>query len=200
MSHRFSFLQYRMQVAAVLVMLAAVIVANGIATKRHLDKMNASVTTMYEDRLLASSYIFSLAGHMYELEAAAQHGQPNAAYPQAAINTLVRQYDNTSLTTQEAAIWALFKNDLKVYETAFNRHVNASEALASATANLKQLEAIQASEGKLLFQSLSSGIKGSFIRYSLEMAIAVVVGIVALALIGISKNRFLPVPKNERLN
>lgn len=113
MSHRFSLLQYRMQIAAMLLMLIVVIVVNGYVTKRHMDRMNTAVTAMYEDRLLASSYIFDLAGYMYELKMGLAAPQNGVAYPKPAINSLIDKYDHTVLTTQEAIVWAAFKEDLK---------------------------------------------------------------------------------------
>lgn len=200
MAHRFSLLQYRMQIAALLAVLIAIIVANGIATKRHMDRMNTAVTSMYEDRLLASSYLFDMANYIHHLQANNLPTPDDKNNHKAVLKTLIEKYGQTTLTQQEALIWDGFKKDLKAYDNTIAQGIASDTYLTAAADKLNQLEQIQSSEGKILFQSLNSEIKASFLRYSLEMVTAVVIGIVALGLIGISRNRFMAPPKGEHLN
>jgi len=192
-------LQKRFQIGAVLLVLLVGIVWNNVSSKRNLEKVDTSVTSIYNDRLMAATYIFDLSNILYEKAAL---GHTAAARQQAALDRsiadLIHKYDNTMLTVKEAALWRSFKDNLRQYNIA-DAH-SETVFFNKAIGDLKALSALQATEGNSLFRKTQSSITAFALSSNLEMALAVGLGIITLVLIGASKDAMLNLRQRPSLN
>jgi hypothetical protein len=192
-------LQKRFQIGAVLFVLLVAIVLNNVSSQRNLDRVDTSVASIYNDRLLAATYIFELSSSLHEKEALSPAA---AAGRQAAIDhniaDLIRKYDNTVLTARETSLWLSFKDNLKRYAGGGAQH--GGVFFSKAMSDLKALSALQASEGNSLFRKTQSSISASTLSANLEMALAIGIGIVTLVLIGASKEAMMVFKQRSSLN
>lgn len=202
MSYRLSLLQYKLQIGVLLALLIAVIVVNNISSKKKLEHMDVSVSSIYKDRLLASTYLFELTNHLYEkkLLFATQQPEGTRRTNDLAILGLIGRYEKTVFTRQEAVHWRSFKSALQQYNAAQAAGNSGPALFERALQDLKHLTHIQATEGEFLFRGTRSDISASAMGYYLEIFLSIIIGVIVLALIGISRNTLLPFRQNASLN
>jgi hypothetical protein len=191
-------LKKRFQLGAVLLVLLIGIVLNNVSSKMNLGKVDTSVTSIYNDRLLAATYIFELSNSLYE-----KNGLDQAAHEQQAqldrnIKELIRKYDHTALTVKEAGLWRSFKHNLGQYNIAGPQQ--EAFFFGRAISDLKALSTLQANEGSSLFRKTQSSITAFTLSSNLEIALAVGLGIITLILIGASKEAMLTFNHPSSLN
>lgn len=190
-------LQYKLRIALSLSLLIVIIVVNNFSSRRNMDAINDSVTSIYKDRLMASTYILDLTNNLYEknsqkrseILSSAENSYNNT------IQTLIEQYEKTKLTKEEGLCWKAFKTNLAAYETS-----NKQSCFWAAITNLKELSAIQASEGNHLASHARVNISSSAMGSYLEISMAMMIGVFALTLIGLSKNSVSSFQQNPSLN
>lgn len=192
-------LKKRFQIGAVLLVLLIGIVLNNVSSKVNLDKVDTSVTSIYNDRLMAATYIFELSNCLYEKNAM----DPIANKTQMAtldrnIGSLIDKYDHTVLTVKEAGLWRSFKHNLQQYNIAGGQQETLF--FGKAIGDLKALSSLQASEGNSLFKATQSSITAFSLSSSLEIALAVGIGIITLVLIGASKEAMMTFNQQSSLN
>jgi hypothetical protein len=200
MKHRLFLLQYKMQIGALLIVLITTIIANCIYSKRNIDHMEASVTSIYNDRLLASTYISELTHHLYEQKTLDNTRSIAGQHHQDEISALILKFENTVLTKQEVIYWKAFKDHILHYNHDIAIGNDAEKNHKMALGKLKMLTQIQAKEGNVIFQDIRTDIGSSRMGWSLEISVSIIIGLVALALIGISKNTLLLPQQNPSLN
>ena len=182
-------LQYRFQISAVLLILIAGIIVNNIFSKRSIEHVNSSVASIYNDRLLAASYIFSLdnALNNKRLMIAAGSQEKELASVDHSINQLIGDYDKTYLTKREKELWHSFNTNLDQYDRAVHNLNGQTIFFDGATQNLKDLSELQVMEGDILLKKTVSNINAFTLTSSLEICFSIVLGVAALSLIGASK-------------
>jgi hypothetical protein len=202
MKHRLFLLQYKMQIGALLTVLITTIIINCIYSKKNIDHMEASVTSIYNDRLLASTYISELTHHLYEqkVELNNPHSASDLQHHAKEISSLILKFENTVLTKQEVLHWKAFKKHLVHYNQGIALGNTGEKELKMALENLKLLTRIQAKEGNVIFQDIRTDISSSLIGWSLEISLSIIIGLVVLTLIGISKTTLLMPRQNPSLN
>lgn len=202
MKHRLFLLQYKMQIGALLIVLITVIIINCIYSKKNIDHMEASVTSIYNDRLLASTYISELTHHLYEQKTALDDTRSisDQRHHSKEISALILKFENTVLTKQEVIYWKAFKEHLLHYNQNIAIGNDAEQNLKMALGKLKLLTQIQAREGSVIFQDIRTDIGSSIMGWSLEISVSIIIGLVALVLIGISKTTLLLPQQNPSLN
>lgn len=202
MKHRLFLLQYKMQIGALLTILIAIIIANSIYSKKNIDHMDTSVTSIYNDRLLASTYISELAHHLYEqkIESSGTHAVYDPQQHFREISVLISKFENTLLTKQETLYWKAFKNHLHRYNQDISLGNVADQEFKMALMHLKLLTRVQAKEGNIIFRDVRADISASSLGWSLEISLSIIIGLVVLALLGISKSSLLLTRQNSSLN
>lgn len=200
MKHRLFLLQYKMQIGALLTVLIVMIIANCIYSKKNIDHMDTSITSIYNDRLLASTYISELTHHLYEqkLESNGTHVIPDPQQHTREIFALISKFESTLLTKQETLYWKAFKDHFYRY----NHDVGPGneQDFKMAVEHLKLLTQVQAKEGNIVFRDVRSDISASSLGWSLEISLSIIIGLVVLALLGISKSSLLLTRQNSSLN
>lgn len=181
--------------------------------KKNYAKLDKHIASIYEDRLLPSTYLFEIIEGMYlkkislsQNKIAISDSLRNLVLKyNAHIEEQIKKYDITFLTEQEAQYW----KDFKVY---FNRYNDAEKKLLNqenlevisptnllqmqkdfdfSIYSLNQLASIQVSVGQELQSNSKSIISGSMINMQLEIALLVILGIMAMMLVGSNKIPFL---------
>lgn len=202
MKHRLFLLQYKVQIGALLTVLIAIIVINCVYSRKNIDHLESSVTSIYNDRLLASTYISELTHHLYEqkLELNSAGSGYDPQHHAKEISTLILKFENTVLTKQEVLYWKAFKQHLLHYNQDIALGNTGGKDLQMALEHLKLLTRIQAKEGTVVFQDIRTDISTSLTGLSLEISLSIIIGVVVLALIGMSKNTLLLPRQNPSLN
>jgi hypothetical protein len=137
------------------------IVATNLLDRDNFRRINDSVTSIYEDRLVAKDLVFELSLLIHEKEMALAiadsqfFAQKNKAINQQ-IEDLILRYLNTKLTTTEARIFddlqgnlAVLKNDEKSVMAGQMGSTGVLEGqIGKVKENLYELSKIQLEEGK----------------------------------------------------
>jgi hypothetical protein len=183
-------LQYKTRIGLLLAALLACLLVNNILGQSSFESIQKDAQSIYEDRLMPSTFIFDLQEHLYQEQTLLQSGMAGstAAVQQhrAAVNGLVGRYEKTVLTKEERREWLKFKGHLMRMQEG-----PASEAeLGQAMRCLTHLNAIQAGVAKDLETRMTAAANASTIRSYLEFALLIIVGAVTLSLIGYSRNVF----------
>lgn len=199
MKHRLFLLQYKAQIGALLAVLIIIIIANCIYSQKNIDHMDTSITSIYKDRLLASTYISELTHQLYELKLEA-NGTHGTQQHKEQISTLISKFESTFLTKQETLYWKAFKDHLHRYDTDVAHGSTGEQDFKMALVHLKLLTQVQAKEGSVIFRDVQADISASSLGWSLEISLSIIIGVIVLALIGISKSSLLPARQNPSLN
>lgn len=159
------------------------ILLTNLQERMMIKRLNESVTSIYEDRVVVGNYILQLSNHIEEVvQFLKSNNNTNLKY----INNLLTQidsinveYDKTYLTETEKENFDKFTN----YSTQIKSFINSSnttEALSAsleAEKTLKILSSIQVEEGKeKLNEFLSMTNTRSILSY-LEIVIIIVISI-----------------------
>ncbi len=199
----------KMKVVAVLLLIIILILANNISNRRTFSNLNESIASIYKDRLMPATYIFQLTDHLYQKRLLYDSNRQlnstgiNAAAHDKAIKNIIKTYEATYLTDAEKQQWANFKRELEEYNKLSISLVNDDKATEASfnkvLQSLNALSNIQASEGNNIFKLSSININGTIIMSQLEIALLLILGIVALVLISAGDNKLIQI-QDPRLN
>ncbi|MDO3694794.1 chemotaxis protein [Wenyingzhuangia sp. chi5] len=148
------------KVVSILLVFLIVLTTN-LVDKDNFNSLKKSVTTIYEDRIVASDLLFESLLLIHEKETALISSdslfyQKRNKQTNDEIKNYIEVYDQTKLTSKEHILFNEFKNEfnhLKKLEESYvgSKSVNKSELLKSIdkiTNKLQSLSKIQLEEGK----------------------------------------------------
>jgi len=195
-------LQYKMQIGLALTILMTAIVINNISSRYNLAHAGNSVTAIYNDRLLAATYLFELTSNLHKKEMLSYQPVPEekATLINNNMAALVHKYEGTMLTRRESALWKTFKLNLHQYDQAFASGQPKAHSFEKAANTLKALSDLQAREGNSLYRDTRSSLSATTLGSHLEIILAILTGIVALFLVGISKKTLNAFTESSSLN
>jgi len=167
--------------AAILFLLCVLVLLSNYNDRRHTRKVKDSIRTLYEDRLLAESYLFKLSACIYRLKETLhfsnvemQTSNTKAMRILVEIQQLNTAYQKTKLTTHEAVTFGQFKaiwlNDTRLQ---INRIKNEPIVMEQALQLLNQLSSIQLEESQSIVSRAEKEYKTS--KYTSDFAMGVVV-------------------------
>ncbi|GAO41273.1 MCP four helix bundle domain-containing protein [Flavihumibacter petaseus] len=171
--------QHKLKISLLFLFMIALIVINNVHNRKNLTEMDHSVASMYQDRLLASTYLFDLSSQLHE-------GDING------LKKTIDQYEKTYLIPQEKIKWQEFKSSMVAVTHAQPGKADKSAAMKAAQENLKQLIHIQAEEGKRLFRQTHADIQWSYLGYYLELSLLLIMCMMSIHLMGITKDSYDP--------
>lgn len=183
-------IQQKMTAAAVLATVMALIIINNISERRRFQKLESSISSIYQDRLLVESYIFKLYNNLQNQNDYLQNNMGLDASAQlkalkAERDELVHLYSETYLTPDEELHFEALQKTLNKFDTnSGNRNLTNKEAIE----HLNALSNIQTDEGTSLWSKSERLISGSQISSKFEMAIIICLGIIIQALIFSSRS------------
>lgn len=196
----FQQLRYKTKIGLLLAALLVCLLLNNIVNQSNYEHIEKAATSIYEDRLLPSTYIFELREYVYRQRDLAQTGGEIAASEKdcrTAIAALLRKYEQTVLTRQESSHLRSLKSNMALFLASPQQERYFDNTLE----NLNDLLRIQSSEGRHLKADMINIARGSAFLSYIEVALLIIVGAITLSLIGFSKNVFQQrIPSNPSLN
>ncbi|MEC7754012.1 MULTISPECIES: MCP four helix bundle domain-containing protein [Roseivirga] len=196
-------IQQKLTAAGILAAIMALILFNNLSERRRFKKLEESISSIYQDRLLVESYIFKLYNNLQQQNDCLLGSSEQLT---AQLNDLKQErqqllslYAKTYLTPEEKEHFEALKATL----ARFDQHDASLEKTAmnqEAIEHLNALSTIQTDEGASLYDQSESLILGSLTSSQLEMGIIIFLGIVIQALVFSSKS-LKPKPfKQHHLN
>ena len=185
--------------------------------ERNVAKLGNSFASVYEDRLVVESYIYQLSGHLYQKKSlidncSSQESLVKLQIPlnkhNAAINSLVLDYEKTRLTPAETNYFAAFKQEIFAIQRLENDFLLANFSTAETAKNglekryalaakkLHELSGIQVAEGKILNDQSKKIIAGSSLLTQFELAVLIGIGLLIQGLIFAARSS---VPKKTQV-
>lgn len=183
-------IQQKMTAATVLATVMALIIVNNISERRRFQKLESSISSIYQDRLLVESYIFKLYNNLQKQNDYIQNSKEidiaaELKALKAERDELVQLYSETYLTPDEELHFEALQVTLNRFDTnSENRNLTNKEAIE----HLNALSNIQTDEGTSLWNKSERIISGSQISSKFEMVIIICLGIIIQALIFSSKS------------
>lgn len=216
-------LHNKLKLSLLLLIVFCIVLVKNIVEKYHVSTLGDSFASVYEDRLLVEGYIYSLSNHLHTKNAltsgcaspADREGAAEAVATQnTAIRTLLRDYEKTELTRDEALHLQRFKthlNDLHRLETRYlDPAASAEERIVvgplmhessrKASAELQVLSAIQLSVGKDLHRQSQEITAEASVFSQFGWTLVIVIGLIVQVLLFSSKESVAEKPKSYRLN
>ncbi len=214
-------IRYKLKAAAVLLVIMATILAGNLYERRNFNTLDKSISSIYQDRLMPATYIYELSNHMYRKRLLQEHYteynneqlQAKTMKHDAAINSILADYEKTYLTEEESRHWQALKNAL------YNYHIQYDIALANirkeipglnnqqleynfnrAMAELDALSKIQAGVGRTIEKDSHAIVTGSMLPAYFENSLLVVLGIICVVLFSVSDSRILQQAQRSSLN
>lgn len=201
-----------------------------IFAKNWMDKSNVitldhSFASVYDDRLVAESYIFQLSDHLYQKKITISscynadtqqglEGQIKAHH--YAIAKIISDFEKTKLTPTESMYFGHLKENLSSLNAMEDQYLSAismedsqkisgallklQESFDVVLLNLNQLSKIQLSEGQLLKEQSKQIAAGSTLLTQFELVVIVGIGILIQILIFASRSNYPKVPQKFNLN
>lgn len=197
----------KLSASVVLLCLCLLVLLSNYLDRKHTEYVKNAISTLYEDRLVAESYIIKMTTGIYQIreilksDLTAESKSFAIQKLSTDFNKIYIVYSKTRLTEKEEATTAELINCLKQFEHGKidgNYKFSYTEQLL---VSLGQLSAIQLEESKLIMKKVES--QYATIKASSELAFAIVIIIlVVLQVLVFSGESIIPVikPKDPRLN
>lgn len=186
-----------------LALLLLCLVLNNIISQEHFESIEKAATSIYEDRLLASGYIFEIREHLYAARTSSQEGlqrhEDAFRRRQASIASVVGRYEQTLLTRQEQSALQALKTNLDNYFVA--SPAGAGQHFTAALGNLGTLLQIQQREGNHLKRDMVHTAQLSTLSSYAALCLLIAVAALTVAFIRQSRHILQPdIPGNPSLN
>ncbi|WP_118975146.1 MCP four helix bundle domain-containing protein [Taibaiella koreensis] len=198
----FQQLRYKTRIGLLLAALLICLLLNNIINQSNFEHIEKAATSIYEDRLLPSTYIFELREYVYKRRQLTQtadysEGSNIAMKCSEAITALIDKYEHTVLTPEES----IHLRSLKSNITLFINAPKEEQHFGNTLENLNDLLRIQSREGRYLKADMVSKVRGSTFLSYVEVCLLIIIGAITLSLIGFSKNIFSQkMPPDPSLN
>lgn len=214
-------IRQKVKAALILGIVFLLVFAKNWYDERNVSKLGNSFASVYEDRLVAESYIYQLSDHLYQKKIMLDNcsSQENILNLQtklnehnAVINSIIRDYEKTKLTAAEITCFAAFKRNVGVIEDLESNYLAAAktaqpangsglqERYTLAVKNLHELSGIQLAEGKMLNDQSKKIIAGSAILTQFELAVLIGIGLIIQGLIFAARSAVPKKPQTFSLN
>ncbi len=191
----------KIRAAASLGVVFLLVLATNLMDKHHFSLVQKSLTTVYEDRLVAKDYIYKMAKQLQVKRSAAlldDKGEMirlNLAANDS-INVLMDKFATTKLTAEESRRFKLLKtnlNQLFAYEqklfkgqpldSELHGVKNTESYILTITEDLDALSEIQLKEGKKEITTSIRAIDTSNLIARLEIGALIIIGVIIQLLI-----------------
>lgn len=193
-----------------------------VSDKRHFSELGDSFSAVYEDRLMAESYIYELSNHLSRKKLLVDDCDTKEEIVQIkdkikehnqAISSLIVSYEKTKLTPTEEVLFKDFKKKIDqglaleqkhIYQAEFSNAANVKQILDEAfygvLNTLNHLSNIQITEGEKLNKTSQKIVLGSASDTQFELTLLIVLGTIILTLIFTSRSTMPKTPQNPSLN
>jgi hypothetical protein len=189
----------RQKAAAILIVVMGLLFFSNLTDRKSFRNVRDSFSSIYNDRLMPATYIFSISDHLYQnrLLMGADGDNPQLQEElhmhDEVIATLISNYETTYLTDEESKQWGAFKANLYAYNRL--RADPAQERITTAHFNdalqcLNALSQIQVGEGSALHKHSRAIIDGTNAFSEFEISLVMILGIISVVLISLPEKAF----------
>jgi hypothetical protein len=215
-------IEQKMKAAMALTVIFVFLFIKNVSDKRHFNELGDSFSAVYEDRLLAESYIYEMSNHLSRKKLLVDDCSTKEDLVQikdkinahnSSIQTLIDAYDKTKLTPTEEVLFKDFKKKIAnslaleqthIHQSDFSNAENArqilDEAFYGVLNTLNHLSNIQITEGAKLNKTSQKIVLGSRSDNQFELTLLIVLGTVILTLIFTSSSPMPKIPRDSSLN
>lgn len=214
-------IEQKLKAALVLMVIFVFLFIKNVADQNSFTELGNTFSVVYEDRLLAESYIYEFSDHLSrkkllidDSKSRQELSQNKTAIDQhnAAIQLLIGAYEKTKLTATEEVLFRNLKKKInqnieleKQYlqqsssGTDLTKH-SLDESFYTILTNLNHLSTIQINEGERLNKTSQKIVLGSESQNQFELTLLIVLGLIILGLIFTSKSTYAKIPQKSSLN
>ncbi|MFN3802111.1 MCP four helix bundle domain-containing protein [Belliella pelovolcani] len=201
----------KLKAAIVLTFLLLVIFGKNILDRKNFNELEASFISVYEDRLVVESYIFSISENLFRIKLLVNHCWEESDYShvleeiedyEEQILKTVETFERTNLTVAEEQFLTDFKeivmNKLRIndYESLYSEEAGINttqvhiynEHIERAIKDLEKLSQIQIEEGRRLADNSEKVVNRSRIWAQFEIAALAMLLLIIYLLIYTSRN------------
>ena len=184
-----------MTAAAALFFLCLLVLFSNFNDRQHSQEVNQSISTLYEDRLMAESYIVHLTDGVHQIRELLGDSKLDPIALDREIGTVLidvnhvnNAYEKTKFTKDEAIKYAEFKGLCQQMGTfgiysADNKMAISKQALDA----LNALSNIQVEESKSIISKSERLFNSGKMSSDFAMAVVIIIGLVLQALVFSSK-------------
>ncbi|WP_296317227.1 MCP four helix bundle domain-containing protein [Winogradskyella sp. UBA3174] len=164
------------------------VLATNRLDKKRFNTIENSLTSVYEDRLVAKGYVYELNNIFHEQEKLllnnSEYSTKKVSYDK--INDLIIEFKSTKLTKEEKLAFSNFQDDFKKL-TALEESqtlLNSAQVKSKIEAKLNRIQndldnlaKIQISEGQIMTQFAQKSLNSSATVSKIEIAVIILIGI-----------------------
>lgn len=176
-------------IAGILLVFVIIITTN-LINRSNFNRLRYSVTTIYEDRIVANDLIFRMSLLIHEKEMAVATADSSFFYDNndevnREITGLIGRYEQTKLTNKEQKIFNDLKEDLNKL-SGLEKKLNVSypeintelvSKLDDLTNHLYDLSEVQLSEGKVQMSASNEVMRSIDIFTQVEIVFLIIMGV-----------------------
>ena len=178
-----------------LLSLCLLVLFSNYIDRDHTSNVKKSITTLYEDRLVAETYILRMTNDIYQIKEILNASGSNLSNRENRIGDLLSEihpisdaYRNTKLTPKEDVKFAELSSILTQFQTSLSKGIALElESTNRALALLNELSAIQLEESKLIMNQAETLFFSSKVSTQFAFAVIIVILLVLQALVFTSK-------------
>ncbi len=218
-------IQQKFKAAMLLGGVMVLIILSNLLSRNHVEGMNKSFSSIYKDRLIPATTITYLAEHLYgkrlSLEKFMLSNDSGSVVSMrellrnhnAQIDSLVKSFEGTYLVENEVQSLSSFKNRVAEYALLETMVLNmyasgnqgegrnlfegtGTDSFQNTIVRLNELTTIQSDIGKQLMKESKSEMAGFSTISLLQISLAVVIGLMIIALIQNAK--IINIPKKTK--
>jgi hypothetical protein len=195
-------IQNKSAASGALFTLCALVLFSNYVDRDHTNNVKNSISTLYEDRLVAEDYILKMTIDIYEIKQALHLDESPDSQVTALlshIDELSNAYLKTKFTKTEDATFDAFRQTLSEFKSVSGQ--DKLKLTNEALVLLNKLSAIQLEESKLIMKQVEDLYKSGKVASQLAFGITIIILMVLQALVFTSKT--LPktsTPSGTQLN
>lgn len=190
------FIKHKMAAAGLLGIVIALVILNNISEQKTSRELNETFSSLYEDRLMAESYILTMYSDLHKIDEVSEQLSGSSGNSQAIllplvsnINKNVALYRETELTPNEQTefnAFVLLVRDVNANITSGNIAA-CRTCVAESLDKLSALSEIQVAEGTRLNNNSQRLHSETTSTSQFELAMLIVIGVLIQALIFTTK-------------
>lgn len=204
------YIKYKVATATVLAVIIILIFSGNMLERNSYSTLDNSMSTIYKDRLQASSFIYDISNALHKKKMAVTTGNSQSrdiVQHNHIIQQRITAYEATVLTRDEETEWQSFKHHLAQYNQQEQQYLEGSTAVAALNtqfdetiANLDVLINIQVGEGEHIMQDSHSMVSNRLTFSFFEISLLVILGLCCLVIISAVDKSLFPKWQNQPMN
>ncbi len=215
-------IKYKIKTVCFLTGMILTILLSNLSERSSFTRLDRSVTTMMNDRLLPATYLYGISNDLHQKrliqvnshELSRQEKVSLIKKHDASIQGLIAKYEGTVLTKEEKKRWLVLKKDLAAYNDLEAPNVNGkydiqftasenaklNEQFAVLTSDLDALINIQVGVGNHVRKTSTSIVNHTTLLSYLESVVLIVLALFTLILLSVSDNAIFRQKQDQALN